>query len=60
MPKSNDQIQTDASRGKKILRATGLDNSSYGKTGASNINHKMDGNGTDLSHSISSGKAPTR
>lgn len=62
MSKSNTQMTGDASRGKKTLRATGVDNSSYGATSGKNINSgdKMKGSATDLSHSTSAGKAPTR
>jgi hypothetical protein len=58
--KSKSQIETSASRGKKALRATGVDNSSYGETSARSTsmgigNPEMKGSVGNLSHSITGG-----
>lgn len=58
---SNNQMTRKGSRGsQKIMRATGVDNSSYGGTGAKNINSASDMEDTGLNRSISGGgKVPS-
>lgn len=62
MEKSNTQIQGSASRGKKTLRATGLDGSSMGETSARSVINSMNGDAmkdTGLNRSIRDGKVPS-
>jgi hypothetical protein len=54
---SSTSKQTSGARGTKIVRATGLDHSSYGNTGVKWIsNEGFKGSRTDISSSIKGGK----
>lgn len=55
-------VQTSSgARGTKLVRATGIDSSGYGKRGTEEIsNSGFKGSKGDLSNSISGGSVPSR
>lgn len=61
MPSSNDVTTKGGARGSKIVKSTGVDNSSYDDNNRDNTmagiaNRRIKGDGYDISSSISDGK----
>jgi len=53
---NNNTVQTSGARGTKLVKQTGLDNSSYGDKSTKGIKNDMKGGTTDISSSIKDGK----